>query len=335
PDEMSTCLSVPSTILDETGKPIEKMVTKVIGERIRGTGVSTQSLKAFRAKVIAQNQRLVDITKRTGKELPLLSPAGKQAMVDIDNLPGFVGHADYRAFRSKILKETRKLHRDVDVSEGMVKQVSSITRKELLDPKSVAGASLEAKRLHANVSNLFATSQKGLETTFSEKLARRLLKNPSNIVKEVFPNNNPKAIRLLRKSLVEPISGKPSKEGKVLWNQLRQAWLADVVNQASKEGVAKPKVFNNLLRKMGKKGLKEMFPEGRLATDVKKIQSVFEIAGKIPPTGTSLFSRGAQVAGLVMMYNSGKEGDFIGFTGGLILAIGPLAFAKLATTPGG
>ena len=35
------------------------------------------------------------------------------------------------------------------------------------------------------------------------------------------------------------------------------------------------------------------------------------------------------------MYNSGKEGDMIGFTAGATLAIGPLAFAKLATTPNG
>ena len=35
------------------------------------------------------------------------------------------------------------------------------------------------------------------------------------------------------------------------------------------------------------------------------------------------------------MYRSGKEGDFIGFTAGGILAIGPLAFAKLATSQRG
>lgn len=328
-------ISVPSTILDETGKPIEKFITKIIGERIKGTGVSTESLKVFRAKIIAQNQRLVDIAKRTGKELPLVSPAGKVILDDINNLPKFVGHADYRAFRTKALKESRKLNRDIDVSESMVKQISSITRKELLDPKSVAGASSEAKRLHANLSSLFAKAQEGLETTFSEKLAKRLLKNPSRVVKELFPNNNPKAIRLLRESLVEPISGKPSAEGKILWNQLRQAWLADTVDQATKEGVAKPKVFNNLIRKMGDKGLQEMFPEKESMAGVRKIQSLFEIAGKAPPSGTSLFSRSAQVGGLALMYKSGKEGDFIGFTAGATLAMGPLAFAKLATTPRG
>ena len=328
-------ISVPSTILDETGRPVEKFVTKIIGERIKGTGVSTKSLKAFRAKLIAQNQRLVDVAKRTGKELPLISPAGKSILDDIDNLPEFVGHADYRAFRTKVLKESRKLNRDIDVSESMVKQVSSITRKELLDPGSVAGASPEAKRLHANLSNLFAKAQEGLETTFSEKLTERLLKNPSSVVKELFPNNNPTTIRTLRQSLIEPISGKPSAEGKILWNQLRQAWLSNAVDEATKEGIAKPKVFDKIIRKLGDKSLKEMFPEKQIFANVNKIQSIFDIAGQTPPTGASLFSRGSQIIGVGMMYNSGKEGDFIGFTTGTVLAIGPLAFAKLATSSQG
>ncbi|KKM15648.1 hypothetical protein LCGC14_1693930, partial [marine sediment metagenome] len=345
-------IAVPSTILDEFGKPITKLVDRVIGERIAGTGVSTNSLKVFRKKTIAQNQRLVDFAKRTGKELPLASPAGKTMLDDIDRLPKFVGHSDYRAFRTKVLKETRKLNRDVDVSEGMIKQISSITHKELLDPKSVAGASPAARRLHGNISNLFAASQRGLETTFSEKLAKRLLRNPSNVIREVFPSNNPKAIRQLRQSLVNPTAGpivvdgrvigiakggRPSAEGKALWNQLRQAWLADAVDQASKEGVANPKVLDRVFRKLSPDGkaFREMFPEPEIAARVKKIPALFRTAGKTPPAGASLFARGAQVGGVIQMIRSGKEGDFIGFTAGSVLAIGPLAFAKLATSPKG
>jgi len=324
-------ISVPSTILDETGKPFERMATKVIGERIQGVGVSTSSLKALRTRVIAQNQRLVDVAKRTGKELPLLSPAGKSMLDDINILPKTIGHSDYRAFRSKILKETRKLHRDADVSEGMIKEVSSITREELLNPATVGGASVEAKRLHANISRLYAKAQEGLETTFSERLAKSLLKNPSKVVKELFPANNPTAVRLLRESLVEPISGRPSKEGKRMWNQLRQQWLADAVGEATKEGVANPKMFNNQLRKLGT-GFKEMFPEKDVAYSVRKIQTLFESAGRTPPTGASLFSRGAQVYGVTKMYKGYQQGDYIGFTVGGALAVGPLAFAKLATS---
>lgn len=328
-------ISVPSSILDASGKPVEKLVDKVIGERIAGTGVSTASLKSFRNKMVSQNQRLVDIAKRTGKELPLVSPSGKQMLKDIENLPEFVGHSDYRAFRTKVLKETRKLGRDADISESLVKEVSSITRKELLDPKSVAGASREAKMLHENISNLYSASRKGLETTFSETLSKRLLKNPSSVVKEVFPANNPKSIRLLRKSLVEPISGKPSSEGKAIWNQLRQSWLADAVDQATKDGVANPNVLNKVFAKLGPKGLKEMFPEVEVRGRVAQVKKLFAQAGKKPPASLSLFVHGGQALGLGMMYQGTQEGDFVGISKGAALALGPRAFARLATSPKG
>ena len=328
-------ISVPSSILDSTGKPIERMVERVIGERIKGTGVSTKSLKTFRAEIIAKNQRLVDVAKRTGKELPLVSPAGKIILDDIDRLPGTIGHADYRSFRTKVLKENRKLNRDADVSESMVKRISSITREELFSPNSVAGASPEAKRLHANITNLFAASEAALKETLPETLAKRLIKNPSSVVKEVIKPKNPKAVKLLRQSLVEPLSGQPSAEGKILWNQIRQAWLADAVEQATKEGVANPRVYNNILRKLGRETFNEMFPEKSIRNSVDKIQTLFNIAGKKPPSGLSLFSRGAQTVGAVKIWQGAKAGDIIGITTGGVMAVGPLAFAKLATTPGG
>lgn len=305
-------------------------------QRIRtGAGVSTKSLKAFAKKTKDQNKRLVAIAKRTGKDLPLLSPAGKKAVRDIDNLPETLRHIDYRAFRTKILKESRKLNRDLDVSESMVKQISSITRKELLDPANVSNTSVEARQLHANISNLYSSTQTILENEFSEKLAKRLVKNPSSILKEIIPTGNPDGMEILRKSLVEPIQGIPSAEGKALWNQIRQAWLADVVDQATKEGVVNPRLYNNLLRKMGRPAFNEMFPEPAVRQSVDKIQNLFTIVGKAPPTGASLFSRGAQTLGVVKMWQGAKAADFIGITHGGLLAIGPLAFAKLATTPRG
>lgn len=296
-------------------------------QRIRiGPKVSTKSLKQFAKKHLTTDNRLKG---------QFLSPTGKSKLQKLLELKDNLSFSDMRTLRSSFLKDIQKMARDVDQSQGIIKQLAGITDQAIFDPKAAQGLNPKALNLLRNTNALYKAGQEGIKTTFSENLAKRLLKNPSRIVKELFPNNNPKAIRLLRKSLVEPISGKPSAEGKVLWNQLRQAWLADAVNEAIKEGVAKPKVFNNLIRKLGDKGLREMFPEKETITGVRKIQSLFDIAGKAPPTGVSLFSRSAQVGGLALMYKSGKEGDFIGFTAGAILAIGPLAFAKLATTPGG
>lgn len=307
------------------GRAGQFIVSKELQRLRLAPKVSTVSLKAF-----ARKQLVIDT--RLNKQF--LSPVGRSKLQKVLGLNDKISFSDMRLLRSSYLKDVRKLARDVDQSQNIIKQLAGITDDAIFDPKAAQGLNPEALNLLRNTNALYKAGQKGIKETFSESLAKRLLKNPSRIVKEIFPNNNPKAIRLLRKSLIEPISGRPSAEGKILWNQLRQAWLADAVSEATKEGVAKPRVYNNIIRKMGK-GFQEMFPEKEIANRVKRIQSIFEIAGKTPPTGASLFSRGAQVGGLALMYKSGKEGDIVGFTIGSTLAIGPLAFAKLATNPKG
>ncbi len=288
--------------------------------------VSTKSLKSFAAKQLATDKRL---------NRQFLSPIGRSKLENIIGLSDDLSFSDMRTLRSSFLRDARKLARDVDQSQGIIKQLAGITDNAIFDPAAAKGLNPEALKLLRNTNALYKAGQQGIKTTFSETLAKRLLRKPSSVVKEVFPSNNPKAIRLLRKSLLEPISGMKSAEGKALWNQLRITWLADAVEQATKEGVAKPRVFDNILRKLGKEGLEEIFPEKEVANNVRKIQTLFATAGKAPPKGASLFSRGTQLGGLALMYNSGKKGDVIGFTAGATLALGPMAFARLATTPGG
>ena len=310
-------------IRGQTGKFIPAKELK----RIRfGPTVSTKSIKRFAEKQLAIDKRLNKL---------FLSPAGRSKFQKVLGLGDDVSFSDMRTLRSSFLKDVRKFARDADTNQGLIKELAQITDQAIFDPKAAQGLSGEALNLLENTNRLYRQSRIGLETTFSEKLVKRLVQNPSDIINEVFVNNNPKAIELLRKSLVEPIKGRPSIEGKILWNQLRQTWLAEAVDEATKTGVAKPTVFNNLLKKLGKESLDEMFPEKETLAGVRKIQTLFERAGKGPPSGMSLFSRGAQVTGAVIMYKSGKEGDFVGFTGGALLAIGPLAFAKLATNPKG
>lgn len=313
-------------IFDELIDPLYKQVDELAKVGKVAPKVSTNSLKSFATKQLATDKRL------NGQ---FLSPIGRNKLQKIIGMGDDLSFSDMRTLRSSFLRDARKLARDVDQSQSIIKQLAGITDKAIFDPAASKGLNPEALRLLRNTNALYRSGQEGIKTTFSETLAKRLLRNPSNVVKEAFPNNNPKAIRLLRKSLTEPIGGIKSPEGSALWNQLRQTWLADAVEQATKEGVAKPKVFDNILRKLGPKAFAEMFPEKQIAGNVRKIQSLFSIAGKAPPRGVSLFSRGAQLGGLALMYDSGKEGDAIGFTAGATLAIGPMAFARLATTPGG
>ena len=319
--------------MDELFDPLYKQ----LDDLTKGTGVSTSSLKAFRKKVIADNQRLVAQAKRTGKELPLLSSAGAETLKDIDNLPIVVSHSDYRAFRTRILEEGRKLNRDVDVSKSMVKKVASITRDELFNPGSVASASPEAKTLHKNITRLYAATQDALETTFSPQLAKRLAKNPSDVVRAVIPNNNPKAIRQLRLALTNPAGGTfvPDVQGTILWENLRRTWLSNAIEDASKEGIIKPVVYDNTIRKLGPAAFNELFPEPGVAKRAKEIQVLLKAVGKKPPASFSLYTKGIQGVGLIKMYQGQKQGDYVGFTVGGVLAFGPYTIAKMATTPGG
>jgi len=310
-------------ILDDLFDPLFKQVDELAGNQAK---VGTKSLKQFARKHLATDSRL------NGQ---FLSPTGKSKLEKILGLKEALSFSDMRKLRSSFLKDVQKMARDVDQSQGIVKQLAGITDDAIFNPKTTEGLSQEAKNLLRNTNSLYKSSRKGLETTFAPALAKRLLKNPSRVVKELFPNNNPKSIRLLRESLVEPISGKPSREGKALWNQLRQAWVANAVEEATKEGVANPRIYNNLLRKMGRSSFGEMFPEKAIRESVDKIQDLFAIAGKTAPSGAALFSRGAQTLGVVKMWQGAKDGDFVGFSAGAAMAIGPLAFAKLATNPKG
>jgi hypothetical protein len=308
-------------MLDEVIDPLYRQVDDLT----EAVQVPTKSLKDFARKHIATDKRL------NGQ---FLSDAGRSKLTKLEGLADNLSFSDMRTLRSSFLKDVSKMARDVDQSQGIIKQLAGITDKAIFDPKSAKGLSQGALTLLRNTNSLYRTAQEGIKTTFSETLSKRLLKNPSSVIKEVFPNKNPKSIRLLRQSLIEPISGRPNAEGKIAWNQLRQAWLADAVEKSTEKGVANANKFSNIISKAGKENLKEMFPEPQIAGNVRKIQNLFETAGKAPPGGYTLLSRGGQVLGLKMMYDSGKQGDTLGFTAGATLAIGPILTAGFKLKPG-
>ena len=288
-------------------------------------GVSTSSLKKFATKELAKDNRIKH-----------LSPTGRIKLKEILDMPDKLTFSEMRQKRGAFLKDVRKLGRDLDQSESIIAQLAQLTDDAIFDPAATRGIGPKALNLLRNTNAVYKASKEGIKEILPESLAKRLVKNPSSVVKQVIPNDNPKAIELLRKSLVEPLTkGKPSAEGKVLFNQIREAWLANAVDEATKEGVINPRTYNNILRKLGREGFEELFPEPSVRASVDKIQDLFNIAGRKPPVGLSLFSRGAQTIGAVKLWQGAKAGDVVSITSGGLLSIGPLAFAKLATNKKG
>jgi len=309
-------------IFDDLVTPLYKQVddlTKV-------ATVSPVKIKIFAKQQLALDKRLNGL---------YLSPSGRTEISKILDLPDRISFSDMRQLRSSFLGEVRKMARDTDKAQGIIKKISQLTDDALFDPAASKNLSPEALNLLKNTNKLYAAGKEGLKTTFSERLAKRLIANPSKVVAEAIPNKNPTAIMAMRKSLTEPISGRPSEEGKILWNKLRQAWLADVVdNSVSPEGIIKRNAFDNRLTRFGgEKALKELFPEPDKVAQVYKVRDLFRAVSSKPPSEPSLFIRGGQVGGVVMMYKGIIEGDALSFGVGGTLVFGPIAFAKLATHP--
>lgn len=311
-----------SRILKATGEPFTGTTFRAIPERPLAATVRTDEIISFAKKQLAIDDRLKGL---------FLSPTGRTLFEKAKTLPKKLSFGDIRKLRSSFMRSTRKLARDVDESQGMIKQISKITNDVVRDPASASGLTPEARKLWENTSRLYEVAQTGLKETFPEQLGQRLSKNPSSVTKELFQNS--KAIRNLRRSLIEPISGRPSKEGTRQWLQLRTAWFADAVENATRGDIIKPTLFESSLRRMGKAAIKEMIPDAEGKKQLQTIRNLLKAMSKKPEGGASLFIRGGQVGGLFMIYNGTKEGDWLQVSTGGALVSGPFFFAKMAKHP--
>lgn len=332
-------------VLGKLGKPVTKKVRRVIDQRLVGklspgfeeleqfvpAGVSTRKLKRFWIDVLKKN-RLALKPGRKGA-FTLTSAAIKEGESTIRDLANIVPHKTMRNIRSRVLRDIRKLHRDVGQDEALIKRFEQITFDTLTDPSTVKGAPKEVQALFNNTRELYKSLRGSVETRFPEQVAKRLTKNPSSVIKEFFQQANPKGIREFRQSLIEPIKGIKSAEGERLWLQLRTAWFADAVEKATRDGVIKPSVYETALRTMTPEAVAEMIPDAAGKAQSRLIGRLLTAMSKKPSSGASLFIRSGQVGGLFMIYNGTKEGDFLMVAGGGALVAGPRFFAKMAAHP--
>jgi hypothetical protein len=338
-------IAMPSQILDETGKPITTMKRRVVGKKLVATlgpefkeleefvpiGVNTRKLKRFWIEVLQENKKALKLGRKGAFTLtPGAIAEGENV---IHNLAETVPHKTMRNIRSRVLRDVRKLHLDANQDEALIKRFEQVMFDTLTDPRSVKGSTSEIQNLFNNTRQLWTSLREGTEKVFPEKMINRILKNPSGVIKEIFPKNNPTAIKRLRISLTEPIQGMKSREGKRLWMQLRTAWFDDAVEEATKGEVARPNVFHNIIHRQGPEAIAEMIPDAAGKRQLKNIEDLLTAMSKKPAAGASLFIRGGQVGGLYLMYDGWREGDFLQISTGGALVAGPYFFAKMAAHP--
>ncbi len=313
-------------LIDDTGKPIVRQVKKRVGTEMTGASVSTKQIKEFARQQLDNDARMNEL---------FLSESGRKQLRRIIDLPDKVGFTDMRGIRSSLLADVRTMARETDKSEGVVKTLAKLSDEAIFSPENVQKLPAEAQTLLRNTNALYKEGMNVLETTFSEKLLERLQKNPSNVVAEIFPKQNPTAIKAMREQLIKPFGKIDNPQGKVMWDRLRQEWLANAVEKSlSGEGkqIVKRGAFEKILSDMGEESVNEMFPDAASKKGVENIKNLFDAISRKPPAGLSLFVRHAQTAsGAYNIYRGAKENDYMQLTGGGMVLMSPYLFAKLAS----
>jgi hypothetical protein len=317
------------SILDDTGNPIKGDVLKIVKERpLQGT-VSINKLVNFASKELSEDARLAE---------NILSEAGRSRLRKIVKLgkmsEGRLNLTDLRRLRSSLLKERAKLARDGDISDSIVKRLSTLTNDALFKPDKASGFTGEAMTLLQNTNMLYRSAMDAMENTFPEKLLKRLETNPSAVLSELFPKNNPTAIKNLRNALVEPISGKPSIEGQIQFARLRTAWAKEALDNSLRNDIPSSSVFETQIRNM-KGSISEMFPDAEGKRQLNNLKGIVKLMSKKPSSEASLIIRGGQAAGLKLMWDGGKEGDFLKVATGGALVAGPVFLARLSRSKTG
>ena len=253
------------------------------------------------------------------------------------DLSELIRHGDMFDLRSSLMGDVRKLSRDADKAEGIVKKLAGLADDAMFSPDSVKNLSEEAQRLVRNTNAIYRSGKTVFETTFSYKIAKRLAAKPETAAKLLYTKDY-KKIHNLKLALKQTAKGTVHPEGVRVWNSLRQQFLADIIEKSTTGTELNLKLsatkFDRLIRGLGKKSTAEIFEPGEITriSKVTKLLDATQTRARLGE-GAALFSKSLQIGGVTMAYFAGREGDMIGVTAGGTLAISPIAFALLAVHP--
>ena len=143
--------------------------------------------------------------------------------------------------------------------------MQQLTFDILTDPKLVKGLQPQHVNMFNNLSALWKASREGLAESFNERLLKRAVEKPNTLLRGLIPEGNPQAVRQLRMSLMEPVSGIESPAGKRLWEQVRTGWVANLMDDVIDRdaGTVKAGLYYRRMRRMGDAALNELFNDAK------------------------------------------------------------------------
>jgi len=235
------------------------------GEMVSPEIVPTQSLKAFAKDVIG----------RRGQGLKVAaSKTGDQLLDEMIALPDTISFANAQHIRSQLIKL------DAPATESNREVVKGLSRKlgGLLDGEMESAARTLSPEAAEAWRGANAFWKKGKET-FRGKLIQSMLKKEDTaeaIIGAVFKPGATSTIRAAREAS-RPLT----------WKQMQKAYLTDIINDSSADGVLVASKVSARLTKMGDPALKEIFPGGNTA-GLHAIRDLEEVARLLQKKDTNL-----------------------------------------------
>jgi hypothetical protein len=294
----------------------------------KGATVETAGLHEFVEKEIFELAEIADIGK---------SEALGTLIDRIDRLPPHVSFAGMRRIKRNLFKQIKSLEISGDIADGMAKKLGSLADEALLDPKTVKGASKEAKLLHSNLGSAYSTGKTAFKDAFPSKIIDGLTdpRKKAAVVGKLFPDKGIDNIRNIRNTLTKTIRGKANKEGAKTWGKLQRLWLEDLVTRSTDaSGKLLTDSLENNITKFGPSAAKEILgPEHAKA--LRLVRGIAKEKG-VKRTNLAFLVRSVQIGGALTAVSGFKgEDDLVTIGAGGAVALTPAVFALLSGSRSG
>jgi len=297
---------VTTSILDKTGKPLTREVTKLVEQEVGGARVSLIPLKEF------ANNILKTAEKRQGIGA---TQAGDSLLKKVVSLNDTISFADAQAIRAGLIDEISTMSVTKDKAQGLAKKFLSLTDSSMEQAaRNLTPVALDAWR----TANKFYKHGK---TTFANKFIRKLGQmakdSPDRVSDIIFQPGRITQIQKVKNAV-----------DKGTWESLRASYLEKLITQSTKEeGVIWAKTFEKKLIDMGEPALKEIFT----SSELHGVNLIAKIGTTIQkPTGGQFgvlikLSQGGAIVGLAKgALDPTSAGTFI---------IGPHVLSRMLTNP--
>lgn len=313
---------------------------------------TTAGLKEYASKLLLENRAIQMESQKGGG---FLSAEGEAVLEHVMNLEDRISTRAMRDLKSKWFMQTHQLHRDLDSGEKIVKKLTGLSDEAIFSQELNPNLPKDIKDQLRLANGMFRSHNEMLDRYFPVKVAEKFQEDPEYWFGQLFdkpgthggPLTTIRGIReaLTKKGMIGDVTNKETgqvvyrgtmdPEGELAWKKIQQASTWAVIHKATREDVINPKVIHDWMADMGPEAISELLGRDGVEALRRTEAAGTLLAKKAQPhpwiVGSATIGAALNVArGL---YNGLSGQDYVNFTIGGVLVLGPRTLARIMTKP--